>query len=102
MKIRAMDIYALIGALKSQYMYQNSKLQKAKQKGEEYKPVFTSISPDDTLFLLVEELENAIKKVKDIPSANWITLNIIAKDEKNYSANSNKNNENLEMPEVPF
>jgi len=76
-----MDIYGLIGALKSQFMYQNSKLKKLKKDGKDFTQYqFTSISPDDVLFLLVEELESAIKEVENIPSANDILVNITAKN----------------------
>jgi len=80
MKVRAMDMYGLIGALKSHFMYQNSKLYKAKRNGERYIPSSKTIQPDNMLFLLVEELEKAMEQVKDIPSANDIDINIITKD----------------------
>jgi len=80
MRVRAMDMYGLIGALKSHFMYQNSKLHKAKRDGKEYKPRGKAIRPDDMLFLLVEELEKAMEQVEDVPSANDIDVNIITRD----------------------
>jgi len=80
MRVRAMDVYGLIGALKSQFMYSNSKLYKAKKEGREYKSIGKTIRPDDMLFLLVEELEKAMEQVEDVPSANDVDVKIITSD----------------------
>jgi len=90
MKVRPMDIYGLIGALKSQYMYQNSKLRKAKFTKDIKCYEFDIIKPDDVLFLLVEELEEAIKQLENTTSSSNVSLKI--KIEKNKNMNSEYEN----------
>ena len=79
--IKAKQICGLVGALKSQFMYQNSEMNKRRKQGVDFSISQDIIEPDNMLFLVVKELEEAIKNIED--TTKNLTFEIKIKEMKN-------------------
>ena len=73
MKASVVELYELIGFLKTQYVYKSSESKKCNESGKDY-PL--SKLPGDTLFELVEELESTIRGVEDIFEKKYLTVSL--------------------------
>jgi hypothetical protein len=74
MEVSAVDLYELIGFLKTQYIYKSSESKKCKENGLVY-PL--NKLPGDTLFELVGELERAIKEEENIYEKKHIDIALL-------------------------
>ena len=100
MQVKTTEVFELIGALKSQYMYQSSKYNKAKKEGKKY--LSDCKQTGDLLFLLVDELEKAALKVKNLKMATTVSLSIAIGDANiPISKNEDLNNIESALVDIP-
>jgi len=74
MEVTASELNQFIGAIKSNFMYQSSQLNKASKKGRKHIPKFKQ--PGDMMYLIVEELELVLQKIQNLPLSSKYILNI--------------------------
>ena len=100
MQVKIAEVHELIGALKSQYMYQSSNYNKAKKEGKIYSPDYKQTG--DLLFLLVDELEKATSKVENLKMVTTISLSITIEDANiSMSKNGSLNNTESALIDLP-
>ena len=98
MKVRITEVHELVGALKSQYIYQSSQCNKAKKEGKFYTPTFNQTG--DLLCMLVDELEEVMQNAELLPASTKIELKceLTKKDESLKKKTQNEMISEIKMP----